>query len=114
MTRLLKNITAIVVIAMIISVIAIPAFAAVNALSYSAGWSSSDLPNNLVAWATFSYSGGNGNEVHSSATAVTNLGYRSVISEWDEAISASYIGPEKAYSLNAPFVVDCYGSASYT
>lgn len=113
MTRLLKNISAIVVIAMIIAVIAIPAFAAVNALSYSASWSASDIPGEYYAWATLSYSGGNGSEVYSTAYATTNLHLTSTISEWSLAVSASYIGPKKPYSLNAPFVIDHGGSAYY-
>lgn len=114
MTKLLKNISAIVAIVMIISVIAIPAFASVNALSYNVGSEASDLPNNLVAWVTLSYSGANGTDrVDVEATGITNLGNVSKIETYSYAVAASFIGNKVAYKLVIPFVVSTSGSAYY-
>ena len=99
---------------MIISAIAVPAFAGATGLTYQAGWEASDLPHNLVARATLSFSGGNGREVYCSAVAETNLGNLSIIFELTHAISASYMGEYVPYQLDIPFVVSYYGSATYT
>jgi hypothetical protein len=99
----------------IISAIAVPALANVYALSATAGWEATDLPHLFNARATLSYSGGNGEEVFAYARAETNLGNISVIAKWDTAVSASFVGPWKEYSLSSiPFVVSNYGYAVYT
>ena len=100
---------------MIISAIAVPVLANTTGLTYQAGWEATDLPRLFNARATLSYSGGNGNEVFAYAYAETNLGNISVISQWDTAVSASFVGPWKSYSLSSiPFVVSNYGYAVYT
>lgn len=114
MNNKLKSIIAVLVVAVIVSAFAIPALAGMNALTYTAGWEASDLPNNFVARATLSYSGGNGKEVYCAAVAETNLEYCSIITEWTHAISASYVGNYVPYELDIPFVTNYYGSAIYT
>ena len=100
---------------MIISAIAVPALANMNALSATAGWEATDIPRLFNARATLSYSGGNGDEVFAYSYAETNLGNVSVIGKWDTAVAASFVGPWKTYSLDSiPFVVNYYGYAIYT
>ncbi len=98
---------------MIISAIAVPVLANTTGLTYQAEWEASDLQHNLYAWSTLSYSGGNGNEVFAYAYAETNLGNISVISQWDTAVSASFVGPNAAYALSTPFVTYNSGTVYY-
>ncbi len=100
-------------ITIIVSVIAVPAVASLNALTHTAGYEISERPKYFYAWATLTYSGGNGNKVHAFAYATTNLGYTSIINDYPTAISATYKGPEKEYKLEIPFIAEADGDVYY-
>lgn len=113
MNNKLKSIIAVLVVAVIVSAFAIPALAGMNALTSTAGWEASDRPTYRYAWATLSYSGGNGNTVICSAYATTNLGYMSIINTMSTALSATFKGNDQPYGLSIPFVVSYSGDAVY-
>ena len=114
MTRLLKNISAIVVVAMIIAAVAIPAFAAVNALSYNASWETNDIPSHLKIRSTLTYSGGNGNWVDYYSNAVSNTGILSTLTGESTASSTSATGNwADCNATEIPFVRSHSGSPWY-
>lgn len=99
---------------MIISAIAVPALANVNALSATAGWEATDLLRLFNARVTLSYSGGNGNWVRYFASAESNLGYFSEFSGFSQSVSLSSYGDwVSADYYVIPYVVDYSGYALY-
>ena len=114
MNNKLKSFIAVLVVAVIVSAFAIPAFAGMYGLTYTAGWEANDVPHQLEARVTLSFSGGNGREVYCSAIAETNLHYYSIITQWTHATSASFVGAYMPYELEIPFVTGYDGYAIYT
>lgn len=114
MTRILKNISAIVVIAMIISVIAIPALAE-SSLYSSTSWESNDIPSNHQIRVTFSYSGGNGEWVRYYACARSNTDNWSDVQGYSTSESDGPVYGNWASSdyFTIPYVEYTHGYAVY-
>lgn len=115
MTRLLKISSGIIAIAIIISVIAIPATFAVTYLNSSTSWESNDNPSNHKIRVVFSYSGGNGDWVRYYACAKSNTGNWSEVQGFSTSASSGpiYGNWVSADYYNPPYVVSLDGYALY-
>ena len=99
MTRLLKNISAIVVVAMILAAIAIPTFALVEELEYlDSSCTYVCNEDNSTVKMYFSYWGGDGRNVYYWCEIETNLGYRDMYSDVTNATSISITSSALKYS----------------
>lgn len=114
MTRLLKNISAIVVVAMILAAIAIPTFALVEELEYldsSCTYECNEAKSTVKMY--FSYWGGDGRKVYYWCEIETNLGYRDMYSDVTNATSISITSSELRYNPAGIPIEYCGGYACY-
>lgn len=114
MTRLLKNISAIVVVAMILAAIAIPTFALVEELEYlDSSCTYVCNEDNSTVKMYFSYWGGDGRDVYYWCDILTNLGHRDMYSDVTNATSISITSSALPYSpIDIP-IRYCGGKAYY-
>lgn len=114
MTRIFKNISAVVAIALIISVIAIPAMADTYLYS-STSWESNDYPKNHQIRVIFSYSGGNGDWVRYYACARSNTDNWSDVQGFStsESLGPVYGNWASADYFTIPYVEYTNGYALY-